>query len=190
MIPRPPPINGYEIRHSRVLRFTTGAAFAGNITFQNLLDTILFTETAVFCADIFAMVKVRRVKMWAIPALGSATSVICEFSGATAGSAGDRVLHEATSMGIEPAYLNVAPRPKTLASMFQLSSTAVAFSLNVPINTVIDVQLDFHSDCEGLNVASANNAVAATVGCVAFRGLDGVALAATKFIVPTGINQV
>jgi hypothetical protein len=191
MIPRPPQLNGYEVKHNKVLRFVVSTAFAAAITFQNLLDTILFTGDAGTTAyDLFYMVRVARIKAWALPVVGGAESITIIFDGQTAGSQGDRTVHTDTSMGIEPAYFSAAPRVDTLASKFQISSGQTAFFLDVPAGAVVDVSLEFHSDCLKQSVAAAVAPVGAAVGCIAFRGLDGQALSATKFIVPVGLNQV
>jgi hypothetical protein len=167
------------------------AAFAGDITYQNLLDLILFSASATVPYDLFIMVRVRRVKVWAIPILGAAESVTVIFDGRTAGSQGDREFHTDTSMGIEPAFLSVAPKEKTLASMFQLSSTASCFFLDVPSGAVIDLCLDFHSDVIANGVLAAQNvSVGATIGAIGWRGLDGLAVSTSKFTVPAGLNQI
>jgi hypothetical protein len=189
-IPHPPPIGNYAIVHSRRLRFTSNASYLGNITFQNLLDCILFSTTATAPFDLFFMVRMRRIRMWALTTLGASTSISTMFDGVTAGSQGDRKLHTDASMGIEPAFLDVRPQPKTLAANFQVSSGATAFFLDIPTGTVIDVILEFHSDVVGAPVAAQNLSVGATVGQLSYRGLDGVAVAASKFNCPFGVSQI
>jgi hypothetical protein len=191
MIPRPPAINNYEVKHSTTLRFTTSAAVNQFITFANLLDTILVGTTATAAFDLFFAVKIRRIKVWALPILGSSSSVSVVFSGTTAGFVGDRIVHQDSSMGIEPAFLNVSPKKDTLASMFQISSANInAFFIDAPINSVIDLDLSFRSDLLGLAVAAAQATVGGVAGAIAFRGMDGLAKAASNFVVPTGFNSV
>lgn len=190
MIPRPPPINGYEVRHSKILRFTASSAIDQNVTFQNLLDLILFTTTATAPFDVFYMVRLRRVKIWTLPAIGNSVTATVIFDGVTAGSQGDRQIHTDASMGIEPAYVNAAPLARTLASMFQTSSTANAFFIQCPAGSIVDIQLDFHSDTLGTSVAAQNASAGALVGIFAFRGLDGLATATSKFTVPSGMTQI
>jgi hypothetical protein len=189
-IPHPPPIGNYAITHSRRLRFTSNAAYVGNITYQNLLDCILYSTTATAPYDLFFMVRVRGIRMWALSALGTSTTITAMFDGVTAGSQGDRKLHTDASMGIEPAYLSVRPQPKTLAANFQISSGATAFFLDIPTGTVLDILLDYHSDIVGAPVAAQNLSVGATVGQLAFRGLDGVAFAGSKFTCPDAVAQI
>jgi len=190
MIPHPPQIGDYAITQSKRLRFTTSAAIAQEITYQNLLDCVLFTTSAIAPFTLFNQVRVKNVKVWALPVVGSSSSVMVIFNGATLGTTGDRVVHQDSSMGIEPAFVTARPRTKTLASMFQTNSSANAFYLNCPINSVVDVSLDFRSDALG-NAAPAQNAsVGATPGEVAFRGLDGLAAATSKFTIPSGLVQI
>lgn len=191
MIPHPPQLIGYEVQYSRTLRFIAAAAFNNSINYQNLLDLILFTTSAIAPYDLFKTVRVKCVECWALPAIASATSVTVIFDGQTAGSQGDRRVHTDTSMGIEPAHVKARPDPKSLASNFQLFGTAVAFYLDIPAGCVIDVSLDFKGDAIGSAAVAAQNAsVGATVGVIAYRGLDGVAVAGTNFTVPGGIYQI
>ncbi len=142
IIPHPPPISNYQITHKVALRFTVGTAVvSGAITFQNLLDTICVATSAVAPYDLFTFVKVRRLRLWALPLIGGAATVGVVFSGTTTGVVGDQKTHTDTSMGIEPAYLDVAPSNESLASKFQVSSANTAFSVTVPVGAVIDCHL-------------------------------------------------
>jgi hypothetical protein len=179
-ISHPLQLDGYQITHGVTLRFTTGAAVEQVITFQNLLDTFLMAVTATAGADIFLDVKVRHLELWAAPLLGSAVTVAAAFTGLTAGVVGDQLQHTDTSMGIQPAHVRCRPSVRSLAATFQPSSGATAFTLNVPSGTVIDVGLTFRG-AFGVYVPVQNPLVAATGGAVYLRGLDGLAIATTKF---------
>jgi hypothetical protein len=180
VISHPPEIQDYQVRHSTRLRFVANAAFDGNITFQNLLDLILIATTAVIGDDVFVMVKVRRVQLWAVPVIGNAANVRVVFGGQTAGIVGDNKLHSDTSMGVQPAHVSARPSKRSLASEYQVSSTAVAFNLSVPTGAVADVELSF---CGGFGQAlqAQNGLVGATVGAMLLRGLDGLAKATSAF---------
>jgi hypothetical protein len=160
------------------MRFLANASFAGAITFQNLLDTYLVGTSATTVADVFQSVRIQSVEAWAVPALGTATSITVEFGGVTAGAVGDQDIHSDTSMGIEPAHIVARPMKRSLASDFQVSSTAVAFLLRCPLGTVVDVTMDFIGQFMA-SVAAQNASVASTAGFFYMRGLDGVAAAAT-----------
>jgi hypothetical protein len=182
MISHPPQLNGYQLTHSVVLRFIANAAFDATITIQNLLDTWLFAQTAVLGNQVFRSVKVRSVEAWAAPLLGSAVSLQVAFNGTTAGSIGDQIVHEDTSMGIQPAHVRAVPSKRSLAADFQLSAASNAFRLAVPSGAVVDVALTFKGVFNNA-VAAQNALVGATPGAVYLRGLDGVA-AATTVLVP------
>jgi hypothetical protein len=188
LIPHPPKISGYEVTHNKTLRFTSNAAFNGQITYQNLLDTILFLGSGSAAYDMFYMVRLKRVRVWAIPIVSQSLSVTVVFDGTTAGSQGDRIVHTDSSMGIEPAYISCSPKPKTLASMFQISSANNCFFLDIPAGAVVDVDLTFKSATDGTSVNSQNVSSGTTNGSVAYRGLDGLAKATTAFVVPIGLN--
>jgi len=180
-ITHPPSLGNFEITHSTRLRFIVGAALLDlPVTYQNLLDLILFLASATAPYDVFTSVKVRAVEMWAAPLLGSAVTTTLRFVGETAGSVGSLRTVTDTSMGIEPAHVRAKPGPNTLTSMFQVSSGAVAFDLTCPAGTVVDVELSY-KNLPGQAVLAQNPSVAATVGILAYRGLDGLAQATSKF---------
>jgi hypothetical protein len=182
VIPHPPQIQSYGITHSTKLRFVTNAAVNQTvITFQNLLDLILFTLTTVTAADMFQSVRVRAVEMWATPALGTAVSVQCTFLGNVAGIQADEVIHTDTSIGIQPAHVRAIPAPRSGVALFQNSTAADAFALTCPSGTVVDVELTFRGR-PGVFTATQNAPVGAVAGAWYYRGLDGLASAGTVFV--------
>ncbi len=176
----PPQLKGIELRHGVTMRFITNAAFSGDITFQNLLDTFLVATTTTAGVNVFQTVKIRRVRVWANAILGSASSISVEFSGLTAGISGDQQIHTDTSMGVRPAYIDAVPSRRCLASDYQLNSSAIAMNLSVPSGAVIDVELSFRGSFTN-NTAEQNALVGATLGHFYLRGLDGLAAATSKF---------
>jgi len=184
----PPQIDNYEVKHTRTLRFTTGAAFVGNITFQNILDTINVATSATQLNNLFSAVKINRIRTWSLPALGQSVSNTIVFATGSQAFVGDRDFHQDSSMGIQPAHLNVRPKKMSLSALFQVSGTAVAFYMDVPAGTVVGINCSFIADALGATKAAQNASVGATVGAVTYRGLDGLALSATVFVPPAGIN--
>jgi hypothetical protein len=180
MISHPPQIPSYGITRDVRIRFTQTAAGATNITFQNLLDTILVATTATTASDLFEAVRVNSVELWAIAALGTPNTVSLIFDGTTLGAAGDQKLHTDTSMGVEPAHVKARPDRLTQVGQFQASSASVAFIMNCPAGTVIDVSMTFRQPVIGFAVSSQNVLVGATAGAVYYRGLDGKTTALTN----------
>jgi len=182
----PPQINGYQIIHNKRLRFTaTAAANAQAISFQNLLDTILIATTAIQVYDLFDLVRIVSVEVWGIAALGTPSSVRVDFASAT----GDLTVHSDTSLGLKPAYVKAIPSAKSLSSFWQASAAGPAFVLTVPAGGVVDVVLEFKTTPNAPTVAQ-NASVAAAIGELFFRGLDGLASAGTNFPPPLGIQQI
>ncbi len=180
-ISHPPQLNGLQLTHSTTMRFVTNAAVAQTaISFANLLDTYLNATTTTAGVQTFQAVKIRRLRMWACPVIGGATTVQAEFAGLTAGVVGDQIVHTDTSMGVQPAHIDVRPSARCLAADFQLSSAAIAFLLTCPSGTVVDLEVTFHGHFNTGN-AVANALVGATAGGFYLRGLDGLATAATVF---------
>jgi hypothetical protein len=179
MISHPPTITSYTIRHNTRLRFTSNAAVSQSITFQNLLDTMLFASSATAGFDVFEAVRIRRVEVWSLPILGAAATCSVEFNGASTGFIGDQRLHSDTSMGIQPAHVSAVPERQSLASNYQESSATAAFFLVCPTGSVVDVECNFISGFVE-NIAAQNALVTATTGAILLRGLDGLATATTK----------
>jgi hypothetical protein len=189
MIAHPPQLPSYGITRDVRMRFTSTAAAEAFISYQNLLDTILVSVTAILGADLFDAVRVNSVEIWAIAALGTPTTVVVSFLGATVGAQGDQKTHTDTSMGVELAHVKAKPDPLSQAAQFQASSADIAFGLTVPAGAVIDVSLTFRQPVFGTVVNAQNAMVAAGPGAVYYRGLDGKAVAATNFPV-VGIPTV
>jgi len=180
IISHPPQLPSYGITRDVRLRFAQIAAGTTNISFQNLLDTVLVAITTTTAADLFEAVRVNSVEMWAIAALGTPATLGLAFDGTTVGAAGDQKQHTDTSMGIEPAHVKARPDRLTQAGQFQASSAATAFILTAPAGTVIDVSLTLRQPVQGSVVASQNVLVGATPGAVYYRGLDGKTTALTN----------
>jgi len=174
----------------------TEANFEADITFQNLLDTVLFATTAITAADVYQAVRVNSVEVWA-PSQGvnpggetgflPPSTVTVVFDGATVGAAGDLKVHTDTSMGIQPAHVRARPDPVTQADQFQQSGARVAFGLNIPEGTIVDVSMTFRQPVMGVAVVSQIAPVGLTIGATYFRGLDGKAASTTNLPV-VGVN--
>ncbi len=182
MIPHPPALNNRNLVFSTTLRFRATAAFFNSITFANLLDTMLVATTTVNGVDLFQAVKVKRVSIWGMPAIGSSATVSLEYAGTAAGFVGDQIIHTDTSMGVQPAHVSAAPGKRSLAAFFQVSSANTAMAIAGPAGSVIDVQCVFKSQFINANGSAAQALVAATVGTQYLRGLDGLATASSNFV--------
>jgi hypothetical protein len=176
----PPPITP-QVTHSQRLRFTTVNPGSTAITFRNLLDTIGFAVTAILGYDLFDQVRLSAVEVWAVPAIGSSTQVAVEFTGSVAGGLGDGRIHSDNSMGVQPAHLVARPSAMSQTAQWQTSSATQAFTVTAPAGAVIDVSLSYRNQSLLAPVAMQNALVAATIGDVVFRGLDGLAVAGTNF---------
>lgn len=183
IISHPPQINGLEVRHGATLRFRVTAAATYTVTYANLLDTMLVATDATTGTNLFQAVKIRRVRVWGMPAVGASGSVSVEFSGTTAGLVGDQAIHTDTSMGVQPAHVDARPSRRSLAAEYQINSASTAFKLIVLAGSVVDVELSFRSQyAPGVNVGATNALVGATAGVQYLRGLDGLATATSNFV--------
>jgi len=193
-IPHPPQLQSAQLVHSATLRYRAGVATSANatFTFQNLLDSYPVATTAIAGVQLFQVVRIRRVRLWAIPAVGSSFAASVEFTGVTAGNVGDQRIHTDTSMGVQPAHIDCRPSARSLASAFQLSSSASAFQVTA-VGTgavVLDVEVSFRQQFAGTPVSLANALAGATAGATYLRGLDGLATGATAWVPEYAIAQI
>jgi hypothetical protein len=168
------------VRHGTRLRFVVNAAVDQDITYKDLMDTILVATSSTALYDLFQMVKVRAVEVWAAPLLGSAVSVGVAFDSVSAGEIGDLRWHTDTSMAVQPAHVKARPSPKSQAAQFQPQSAASAFHLTCPTGSVVDVELTFVQSAQLVSNFATNVGVGLTTGASYWRGLDGLAIATTK----------
>lgn len=180
-IPHPPPVDP-QVKQSMRLRYScTTAATNKQILFSNILDGVLIATTATAGYDLFTAVRVKAVEVWAVPSQGSApTPVRVQFPSLPDGGGlvGDARVFSDTSMGIEPAHVIARPDPKSALGLWNNNGGDVAFLLTCPIGAVIDLLVDLRIDQNTAPVTTAA-LVSATVGNMYFRGLDGLAVAAT-----------
>jgi len=182
----PPQIDSYQVVHSQRLRFTALSAVNSQaFTYQNLLDAMLVATSATVVYDLFELVRIKRIQVWAIASLGTPATVEVVFDTTT----GDRTIHSDTSLGVKPAYVSCRPSSKSLASFYQVSGAGAAFLLTVPIGAIIDIHCSFKTT-GAAPVQAANAAVGATVGEFYFRSLDGLAVASSQFPPPAGIIAI
>jgi len=191
-----PAFNPQIVMNSMRLRYQTNAAVLSTITYPDLLDAVLVARTAVAGFQLFDAVRIREV---AISALGTSTagglqlapvSAAVTFDATAAGVTGDLDSHNVTSMGIEPLHLRARPKPGSAASLWQGSTSNIAFTVLAPLNAVIDVVVDYKM-VDTVNPLPCQNAlVGATPGQVYWRGLDGLALGATNFVPMGLVNQI
>jgi hypothetical protein len=187
MISHPPQINNYLMEHKTKLRFLATSAITTGISYQNLLDTIGIATSATSLSDLFHQVKIRKIEVWSIAQLGTPTSVSIQYNnGGQTGLYGDSKFHTDTSMGIEPAYVSAKPLTNSFPDLYQVSNTAIAFTLECAAGSVIDVSLTFRQR-NLASVTAGNAGVGLTAGTLYFRGLDGLAASASDLLPPSNV---
>jgi len=181
----PPPIIPQIEYHAR-LRFTCTTAGTQSVTYQNLLDAICVAVTAVLGYQLFDSIKVKFVEMWDSASSSTPTTVELSFP-AGAGFGGSGMVFQDTAIGGGIAHVKGKPSKLSANSQYQSSSTNIAFDLvQVSVGCIIDVGVMMRNN-DSAPIACQNALVGATIGDVYFRGLDGLAVAGTKF--PSTLSQ-
>jgi len=163
------------------MRFTCSTAGTQAVTFANILDSLLVATSATAGFDLFDVVKIKAVEMWSCSTTSGVNTVTVDFAGQLGGVAGDGAQWSDTNMAQQPAHVRAIPSKTCAAGWWQGSSALVAFSLvNCPLNAIIDVECSFRN-ASVAPVAAAVALVGAAAGQLYYRGLDGQAVAGTKF---------
>jgi len=155
-----------------------------------LLDAILVATTAVVGVQVYDAVRIKRVRAWVIlnAALGGASipgaTVSISFPGGTTGVVGSQMETNATSISsTEPAFCELAPDPRSGQAFFNSNGAVAAFRIDErsASHLTIEADLEYRYNNDNAPTAVANALVGATAGQFYFRGMDGLALAATQW---------
>jgi len=169
----PPFIPTLKLSHKfRYLNGTSAGSF--NITRGNLLNTVLYTPTAMTSVRLFQAVRLKKVEIWANPqALGAAPTVLgLEWVGENAPS----TQISDNPMGVRPAYIRALPPPSSSNRWWSINGTSESdqlFSLILPANCVIDVTLELRL-VENESPTAGDVPAGAVVGRLYGNYLDGL----------------
>jgi len=184
----------YAVVHHARMRFLVNAAItAQQISWVNLIDTINFVTTATSVYNVFRAVKLNFVEMWDTSALGAASSLAIIFNETDTNLSSNQNMITDISMGVIPAHVKARPPNKSLSREWHIGAgpnNTNAFALWTSASAVIDVDLSFKSGTTGTSNGAQNACAGGVVGALAFRGLDRLAVAGTKFLCPIGVYQL
>jgi len=83
-------------------------------------------------------------------------------------------------MGMQPAYVDIRPPKGSVQAMWIRNGNNPFFNLVCPQGSVIDVTLSRRTDNQAVVTAVTAAPVGVTQGAIYYRGLDGLASAATQ----------
>jgi hypothetical protein len=182
------------------LRFSATANFTGQtlIRWQDLLDAWFVAGTATTAYQLFDFVRVKRVTVRSMGGaralsagvVGSApcSTVGVEFFDLNVGTTAGGKQKSNSALGYDiPAYISLAPDPKSQVALFQSSNGNNAFAIravdqdaNALPGTIVDVELVYRNSSD-VNPAAVSTARAGLQpGDLYFGGLDGKPLATTE----------
>ena len=191
---RPPPIHGYQLISSNVIRFIAKSAQTSlSISQSNLMSLQLVAASATAVYTLFDEFKIKKIRVWAPAIIPNApTAPITADTGTInvqfIGADGDDLVHSDTSYGTYTAFVEAAPSMRSRASMWREGSGFGTILLTCPEASIIDLHIAFRSSP---NVAptSATAGTGLTPGEFYYRGLDGLPTASSAFVVPRGLQQ-
>jgi hypothetical protein len=170
---QPPPYVP-TMKLSQKFRFTSGAnSGTFSVTRANILDLIGYATTPTSAVRLFEALRLKRVEIWGNNTAGALQNVELEWIGENSPS----VIISDTSMGVRPAHVRSTPPTESSNRWWSLSGfseTDVLFSLTVPINAIIDVQLEARVVEKEAPTLLSVLPVGATVGQLYGNYLDGI----------------
>jgi len=190
-----PPVND-QLAVGMRLRFVTTGNFTGvfGVTPYNLLDAWFIAGTATNAYQLFDFVRVKRVTVRAMGtpnpggvAYAPFASVGIEYYGLSAGSLAGGKQAEDSGMGFDnPAFVSLAPDPKSQVAQFQSAITSPIFGVravdqggNPIFGAIIDVDVVYRNSADVNPAAVASARAGLQPGALYFGGLDGNPLATT-----------
>lgn len=171
----PPPFVATWIVRRKIRFQCTSALTAKVIQIADFGDLWMTTPTAATGFQIANFIRIRKIEMWGPMASDLIpVTVSTEWAGTTIGLMGKSSIQSDTSMGAErPAHLvSRPPAGSQIAQWFACQGGNTVVTLNGPVNTIIDLSLDFVVRDDGTATAVATVPAGATVGATYVRALD------------------
>jgi hypothetical protein len=178
------------LKEHKTLRYISNAAFSGIITVGDLLDTLLFATTATAGFDVMQGMKINYIELWTIGTTNVPTTVNVQyFSNAASVNSASYVISDTSIGSTEPAHVKAKVPKASNAAFWQTGANTndSMFILNIPANTIIDLDFNFIGFTEANSLPAQNALVGATAGLIYGRGLDGLASATTKLPMASGV---
>jgi len=181
------PTKPLSLEYFTTMRFrnkdvTTAVTFSG----AQILNTVLNATSASLLTATFQYFKLKRIRMWAsdIPATGGGTpsSASIAFVDTTAGEEGNARTYVLNPAGnAAPAYFEYKFRPEQAFGRWQSGSSAASFIVtSSDCDLIIELDVTFRN-VSGLAQPAIVTGTGLTTGAHYFRGLDGLAIANTKW---------
>jgi len=178
------------------LKFIFPAVNTGiGITPSNILDCVLDPHTATTATQLYDAFKIREVRLTCTAFPGAVTNVLASnqasitWFGSAGTSIGDDSYAECTAIGTQIGRCRSRPTKGSFPAMWLANSTNALFILTHGFTVAgastasgileIEIDVDYRIDSLSAPTSSAAATVGTTAGIYVFRGLDGLAKAAT-----------
>jgi len=151
---------------------TFGEPTSVTVSRKELLNLVLVATSGITTARIFEAIRLTRLRLWVNPPTGGSVSTTgsIEWVGQNAPS----IIKQDTSMGIEPAYVQTKPPPRSSDQWWSMSGSDESddlFTITVYGTAILDVHVSVRLvDTEAPTAGSVP--VAATLGQLYYNYLD------------------
>jgi len=179
----------YEVTYRKKIRWITLNNLAqANYTWSNLIDMIGVAVTATSGYNLFRMVRLHSVEVFDIGATqGAVSSCAVAFNENDTNQGGSGTFFSDMSFGVVPGHVKAIPPQDSLTSKWHVGfgpNTVNAFQLTCSSGSVIDIDVEYKGSTTAQVNGEALALVGAVVGATFWRGLDGLAVATSKFTNP------
>jgi len=154
-----------------------------------LLDAVNVALTAATAVQIYDAVRIKRIRGWTtsnLQAGGANFAAPClslSLPGGSIGAVGSQLeVNCTTNSTTEPAYCTISPDPLSGNALFNSNGAVAAYRVdlqNGPQRVIVEADLEYRFSSDNAPTATANAPAGATPGQFYFRGMDGLAIAAT-----------
>lgn len=148
------------------------------VTQRDLLDMFCVATAVNAAYRIFAAARIRRVEMWGPAAASSFATVSISLPGSVYVGGESKTISDSTLGPDRPAHICVQPPVGSLAYNWMNDGAAdVVMNISCPLNTIIDVDIEYVMRNSEVQVAVTGAVAGATVGRVYSRTLNSGGLA-------------
>lgn len=169
----PPAINS-NVRISHKFRYVASAAIVdvGIVSDDLIMACGGMAVATTTVAALARTAKLKSVTVWT-PTATSTTPTTCSVEWPASQRSPSSEVSDTSINVSRPAHIVARPPKESLSSFwFDESTNATVFTLNAPIGSVVDVELEYYL-LDGTTAAVQNTVTGATTGRIYYGYLDG-----------------
>ncbi len=157
-----------------------------NITWRNLLDSIVVAYSTTVAASLVEALRIRRIRLWQPATASQTTMSTVQLTWGQIGGTGNARNNTVTSTSIStrPGYIDSVPPPNEEPAFWHNETDGSQTAFSISCFTECIIQLDLELVMAPRTQVGAQNSIASGIaGQFYFRGLDAQPVASSLFSV-------